>query len=92
MKSKKIYEHDHVDKVTRRDAPKAKKQRMDYMGIATLTATIVSFLLAITFIGSIATNLIAFVAPLIIGIISLGTFLDSGKTSKTPLGQLEVRV
>ena len=51
MKSKKIYEHDHVDKVTRRDAPKAKKQRMDYMGIATPTVTIVSFLLS-NIIGS----------------------------------------
>ena len=88
--SKKIYEHDHVDKVTRRDAPKAKKQRMDFMGIATLTVTIVSFLLAITFIGSIATNLVAFVVPLIIGIIFLVLFLIVEKRVKPPLVNLKL--
>lgn len=87
---KKIYEHDHVDKVPRPDAHKAKKQRMDYMGIATLTVTIVSFLLAITFIGSIATNLTAFVAPLIIGIISLVLFLIVEKRVKPPLVNLKL--
>src|SRR6476660_7864052 len=65
--SKKIYEHDQVDKATRPDAPKPKKERMDFMGIATLTVTIVGFLLAITFIGSIATNATPFVVSLIIG-------------------------
>ena len=88
--SKRIYEHDHVDKVPRPDAHKAKKQRMDYMGIATLTVTIVSFLLAITFIGSIATNLTAFVAPLIIGIISLVLFLIVEKRVKPPLVNLKL--
>lgn len=88
--SKKINEHDHVDKVPRPDAHKAKKQHMDYMGIATLTVTIVSFLLAITFIGSIATNLTAFVAPLIIGIISLVLFLIVEKRVKPPLVNLKL--
>ncbi len=87
--SKKIYEHDHVDKETRRDS-KAKKQHMDYMGIATLTVTIVSFLLAITFIGSIATNLAAFVIPLIIGIISLILFMIVEKRVKPPLVNLKL--
>ena len=63
---------------------------MDYMGIATLTVTIVSFLLAITFIGSIATNLIAFVVPLIIGIISLVLFLIVEKRVKPPLVNLKL--
>jgi MFS family permease len=88
--SKKIYEHDNADKVTQPDAPKAKKPRMDYMGIATLTVTIVGFLLAITFVGSIATNLIAFVAPLIIGIIALVLFLIVEKRVKPPLVNLKL--
>ena len=69
--SKKILEHNHIDKITPPHSPKAKKHSMDYKGLATLIVTIVSFLLAITFIGSIATNLAAFVVPLIIGIIFL---------------------
>jgi MFS family permease len=88
--SKKIYEHDHVDKVTRPDAPKAKKPRMDYMGIGTLTVTIVSFLLAITFIGSIATNLTPFAVSLIIGIIFLVLFMIVEKRVKPPLVNLKL--
>jgi MFS family permease len=88
--SKKIYEHDNADKVPRPDAPKAKKLRMDYMGIATLTVTIVGFLLAITFIGSIATNLTPFVVSLIIGIIALVLFLIVEKRVKPPLVNLKL--
>jgi MFS family permease len=89
--TKKIYEHDQIDKEAPRDTrPKAKKQRMDYMGIATLTVTIVSFLLAITFIGSIATNLAAFVVPLIIGVVSLVLFIIVEKRVKPPLVNLKL--
>ena len=88
--SKKIYEHDQVDKATRPDAPKPKKERMDFMGIATLTVTIVSFLLAITFIGSIATNATPFVVSLIIGIVSLVLFLIVEKRVKPPLVNLKL--
>jgi MFS family permease len=63
---------------------------MDYMGIATLTVTIVSFLLAITFIGSIATNLAAFVVPLIIGVVSLVLFIIVEKRVKPPLVNLKL--
>jgi MFS family permease len=90
--SKKIHEHEHIDKETPRDIPKAKKQHMDYMGIGTLTVTIVSFLLAITFIGSIATNLAAFVVPLIIGIISLVLFMIVEKRVKSPLINLKLEL
>ena len=47
-----------------KDKKQAKKQRIDFMGIITMTVTLVSFLVAITFSGSIATNLVAFVIPL----------------------------
>ena len=59
-------------------------------GIATLTVTIVSFLLAITFLGSIATNLAAFVVPLIIGIISFVIFMRVEKRSKSPLVNMKL--
>jgi MFS family permease len=89
--SKKIQEHDHIDKeVPSEIPPKAKRPRMDYMGIITLTVTIVSFLLAITFVGSIATNLSAFVVPLIIGVISLVLFMRVEKRVKSPLVNLKL--
>ena len=91
--SKKIHEHDHFDKETPRDIPpKAKKHSMDYMGLITLTVTIVSFLLAITFIGSIATNLTAFVVPLVIGVISLVLFMIVEKRVKPPLVNLKLEL
>ena len=87
---KKIHEHEDVDKeIPRETPPKTKKQRMDYVGIATLTVTIVDFLLAITFIQSIATNLAAFVVPLIIGVISFVIFMKVEKRSKSPLVNLK---
>jgi len=42
-----------------------------YMGIIMLTVTLVSFLVAITFSGSLTTNLVPFVLPLAIGVIFL---------------------
>jgi MFS family permease len=90
--SKKILEHDHVDKKTPDIPPKAKKLSMDYKGLITLTVTIVSFLVAITFIGSIGSNLSAFVVPLIIGIISLILFMRVEKRAKSPLVNLKLEL
>src|SRR6266516_3405393 len=93
--SKKIHEHEHVDEETPSDIPtKAKKQdkklRLDFIGIITLTVTLVSFLIAITFSGSIATNLVAFVVPLIIGVIFLVLFIKVEKREKSPLVNLKL--
>src|SRR6185295_9515785 len=57
------------------DKKQNKKQRIDFIGIVILTVTLVSFLVAITFSGSLATNLLAFLVPLIIGVIFLILFL-----------------
>jgi MFS family permease len=92
--SKKIEEH-HLgfeassDVSTRAMKPK-KKEHLDFIGIITLTVTIVSFLIAITFSGSIATNLIAFVVPLAIGVIFLVLFMRVEKRAKSPLVNLKL--
>jgi len=89
--SKKIHEHDSVDKETPHDVPTTpKKHRFDYMGIATLTVTIVSFLLAITFVGSITANLSTFVVSLIIGVIFFVIFMKVEKRAKSPLVNLKL--
>ena len=94
--SKKIDEHHDLHlKETPSDIPtKAakpeKKLHMDFRGIGTLTVTIVSFLIAITFSSSIATNLIAFVAPLAIGVIFLVLFMKVEKRAKSPLVNLKL--
>jgi MFS family permease len=67
-----------------------KKEHLDFIGIITLTVTIVSFLIAITFSGSIATNLIAFVVPLAIGVIFLVLFMRVEKRAKSPLVNLKL--
>ena len=94
--SKKIHDHDRIDEASS-DIPtkakkQAKKQRIDFIGIITMAVTLVSFLIAITLSQSIATNLLAFVVPLAIGVIFLGTFHDCGKASKISIGQPEVSV
>jgi MFS family permease len=91
--SKKVHEHEYVEKEAQSDistTTKAKKRRLDFMGIVTLTVTLVSFLVAITFSGSIATNLIAFVTPLVIGVIFLVLFLIVEKRVKPPLVNLKL--
>jgi MFS family permease len=93
--SKKIQEHDHIDEVTPSDIPtkskkQNKKQRIDFIGIIMLTVTIVSFLIAITFSGSIANNLVAFVVPLVIGVIFLVLLLIVEKRVKAPLVNLRL--
>ncbi|MGC2572134.1 MAG: MFS transporter [Candidatus Nitrosopolaris sp.] len=80
----KIHEHDHVE------APRDKKQRIDIKGIITLTVTIVSFLIAITFSESIVTNLSAFVVPLAIGVIFLVLFMKVEKRARSPLVSLKL--
>ena len=85
--SKKIHENDYVE------APrptKAKKRHLDIIGIITMAVTLVSFLIAITFSGSIATNLTAFVIPLVIGVIFLVLFLIVEKRVKSPLVNLKL--
>ena len=64
----------------------AEKQRIDFIGIITMAVTLVSFLIAITFSGSIATNLIAFVVPLAIGVIFLVLFIIVEKRVKSSIG------
>jgi MFS family permease len=91
--SKKVHEHEYVEKEAQSGSStttKAKKRRLDFMGIVTLTVTLVSFLVAITFSGSIATNLMAFVTPLVIGVIFLVLFLIVEKRVKPPLVNLKL--
>jgi MFS family permease len=74
-----------------RDIPtKTKRPRLDVIGIVTMSVTIVSFLIAITFSGSIATNLMGFLIPLIIGVIFLVLFLIVEKQVKSPLVNLKL--
>ena len=88
--SKKIHEHDYVDKAPSNIPTKAKKQRIDFIGIITLTVTLVSFLVAITVSGSIATNPAGFVIPLVIGIIFMILFIILEKRIKSPLVNLKL--
>ena len=60
------------------------------MGIITMTVTLVSFLIAITFSGSIATNFTSFVYPLLVGIIFLIIFIIVEKRVKAPLINLKL--
>ena len=87
--SKKIHEHDHVDIPTNSEK-QARKQRIDFIGIITMAVTLVSFLIAITSSGSIATNPIAFIVPLAIGVIFLVLFLIVEKRVKYPLVNLKL--
>jgi MFS family permease len=88
--SKKIQEHDLLDEAPSNIPQKAKKHRIDYIGIITLTVTLVSFLVAITVSGSIATNPVGFVIPLIIGIIFMILFIILEKRIKSPLVNLKL--
>ena len=94
--SKKIHEHDHdhVDAAPNDIPTKAKKQagkqRIDFIGIITMAVTLVSFLIAITYSGSMATNPIPFVVPLAIGVIFLVLFLIVEKRVKYPLVNLKL--
>jgi len=89
--SKKIHEHDlRVDEASSDIPTKAKKQRIDFIGIITMAVTLVSFLIAITLSQSIATNLLAFVVPLAIGVIFLVLFMIVEKRAKSPLVNLKL--
>ena len=91
---KKIHEHDHVDaapsNIPDKAGKQAGKQRIDFIGIITMAVTLVSFLIAITYSGSIATNPIAFVVPLAIGVIFLVLFMIVEKRVKYPLVNLKL--
>ena len=91
--TKKIHEHDQVEApgdIPTKSIKRAKKQRIDIIGIITLTVTIVSFLIAITFSKSIVTNLLAFAVPLVIGVIFLVLFIIVEKRTKLPLVNLKL--
>ena len=92
--SKKIHEHDYIDKapsdIPTKDKKQDKKQRIDFIGIITLTVTLVSFLVAITVSGSIATNSVGFLIPLVIGIIFMILFIIAEKRIKSPLVNLKL--
>ncbi|MFY9870829.1 MAG: MFS transporter, partial [Candidatus Nitrosopolaris sp.] len=91
--TKKIHEHDQVEApgdIPTKSIKRAKKQRIDIIGIITLTVTIVSFLMAITFSKSIVTNLLAFAVPLAIGVIFLVLFIIVEKRTKLPLVNLKL--
>lgn len=92
--SKKIHEHEHIDEASSDIPTKAKKHdkkpRMDFMGIIMLTVTLVSFLVAITFSGSLTTNFVPFIVPLIIGVIFLVLFMKVEKRVKAPLVNLKL--
>ena len=92
--SKKIHdeEEDNIDSESQTHKPKKenKKQRIDFIGIITMASTLVSFLIAITFSGSIVTNPISFVIPLVFGIIFLAIFLIVEKKVKNPLVNLKL--
>jgi MFS family permease len=70
----------------------ARKMRIsvDIKGIATMSISLVSFLIAITNSGSLPDNLIGFVIPLIIGAASLIIFLRVEKKAKDPLVPLKL--
>jgi MFS family permease len=87
----KIHEHEHEHEHVESSRDKRdKKQRIDIKGIITLTVTIVSFLIAITFSKSIVTNLPAFAVPLAIGVIFLVLFIIVEKRTKLPLVNLKL--
>ena len=89
--SKKIHDEENIDLESQTDKPKkAKKQHIDFIGIITMAMTLVSFLIAITFSGSIATNPISFVIPLVFGIVFLVIFLIVEKRVKNPLVNLKL--
>ena len=85
---KKIHEHDQLP--SDKSDKDRKKNRVDMIGIITMAVAIVSFLLSITFSGSIATNLIAFVLPLAVGVISLILFIIVERRTKSPLVNLKL--
>jgi len=91
----KVNEHDvhagePLGEIHNKDGKQAKKQHMDFMGIIAMSVTLISFLVAITFSGSIATNSIAFAIPLAIGVISLVLFIIVEKRVKSPLINLRL--
>jgi MFS family permease len=91
--SKKIEEHHLVSEASSGVSAKPmkkKREHLDIIGIIMLTVTIVSFLIAITLSETIATNLIAFVVPLAIGVIFLVLFMKVEKRAKSPLVNLKL--
>ena len=67
-----------------------KKPRIDVIGIITMAVTLVSFIAAITVSGSVATNLIGFLVPLVIGVVFLIIFIIVEKHVRSPLVNLKL--
>ena len=99
--TKKIHEHGdtvidkHLLDSRHRDFPtkaqkQPKRQRLDFMGIITMTVTLVSLLIAITFSGSIATNFTSFVVPSSRRNYFSNNFYNCGKASKGSFNKPEV--
>ena len=91
--SKKVEEHHTLLEASSGVSAKTmkkKREHLDFIGIITLTVTIVSFLIAITLSETITTNLIAFVVPLVIGVIFLVLFMKVEKRAKSPLVNLKL--
>ena len=66
------------------------KQHIDMKGIITMAVALVSFLIAITYSGSITSNFVLFIVPLVVGIISLILFIIVEKRVKSPLVDLKL--
>ena len=97
--SKKVEEHNQLLKSSSSTSSasilpikdvRKKREHLDFIGIITLTVTIVSFLIAITLSETIKTNFIAFAVPLIIGVIFLVVFMKVEKRAKSPLVNLKL--
>jgi len=55
-----------------------------------MAVALVSFLIAITYSGSIASNFVIFIVPLVVGIISLILFIIVEKRVRSPLVDLKL--
>ena len=66
------------------------KQHIDMKGILTMAVALISFLIAITYSGSITSNSVLFIVPLVIGIISLILFIIVEKRVRSPLVNLKL--
>lgn len=66
------------------------KQHIDMKGIITMAVALISFLIAITYSGSITSNSVLFIVPLVVGIISLILFIIVEKRVRSPLVDLKL--
>lgn len=88
----KIEERLKVKEKDQTSQPKKTRPKfsVDILGTITMAIALVSFLVAITYSGSITTNSRSFFVPLVIGIISLFFFIKVEKKSTSPLVPLKL--